>query len=67
MAALKRAGIRAVPTGLEHGTVTAVLAGRGLGRGSGPGSGPVAKRAVDHHAAARRGDRRAARHRRLHR
>jgi poly(A) polymerase len=32
MAALQRAGIRAVPTGLEHGTVTAVLDGRVGGR-----------------------------------
>ncbi len=30
MAALGRAGIRAVPTGIDHGTVTAVLDGRGF-------------------------------------
>lgn len=30
MAALRGAGIRSVPTGLAHGTVTAVLAGRGF-------------------------------------
>ena len=50
--ALQAAGIRAVPTGLDHGTVTAVV-----GRA----------RLRDHHAAPRRGDRRAARRGRLHR
>jgi poly(A) polymerase len=30
MAALRKAGLRAVPTGIEHGTVTAVVDGRGF-------------------------------------
>ncbi|MDR3533221.1 MAG: CCA tRNA nucleotidyltransferase [Rhodopila sp.] len=30
MAALKQAGVKVVPTGLAHGTVTAVMAGRGF-------------------------------------
>ncbi len=30
MAALKTAGLRAIPTGLDHGTVTAVVDGRGF-------------------------------------
>src|SRR6185437_11728328 len=30
MAALEKAGLRAIPTGLDHGTVTAVSGGRGF-------------------------------------
>jgi poly(A) polymerase len=48
MAVLKRAGIRAVPTGLDHGTVTAVLGGRGPVRGGGAGGGPAGHRPVGH-------------------
>jgi poly(A) polymerase/tRNA nucleotidyltransferase (CCA-adding enzyme) len=39
MAALRRAGIRAVPTGLDHGTVTAVLGVRPGGEGGALGGG----------------------------
>ena len=39
MAAMQRAGIRAVPTGLDHGTVTAVLGGPPGGQGAGQGGG----------------------------
>jgi poly(A) polymerase len=51
MAALQRAGIRAVPTGLDHGTVTAVLdvpsGGQGRGQGRGQGHAPGGGRGVE--------------------
>ena len=52
MAALEQAGVKVVPTGLAHGTVTAVVDGRGV---------------RDHHPAPRRRNRRPPRRRRLHR